>query len=408
MVQHQIYDVIVIGGGAAGFFGAVNAASLKPGLRVLILEKSQKLLAKVAVSGGGRCNITHHCFDADELVTYYPRGGKELLQAFHRFQPKDTVLWFERRGLKIKTESDGRMFPVTDRSQSVIDTLTHEAAKHEVEIRTGVAVSSVTKQPDGFIITAGHEQWHCRKLLLACGGFSKPGAYSFIEALGINIIPPVPSLFTFIVRNAGLNALSGISVEQAEISCSLLKQKFKGPLLLTHQGLSGPGILKLSAFGAKEFYHADYRFSVFINWLGGQSLNEIQQLLSQLKINNTKKAATNAKPAVFPQRLWEYFIAGAGIDTMQRWADVSNKNLNKLADLLYRQQLQVEGKNTFKEEFVTAGGVDLKEVDFKTMQSKKIPGLYFAGEVLNIDGVTGGFNFQAAWTTSWIAAQHMV
>jgi len=408
MSRNNIYDLIVAGGGAAGFFGAVNYAARKKYAKVLIAEKSQKLLAKVAVSGGGRCNVTHQCFDAAELVKYYPRGGKELLQAFHRFQPRNTVEWFESRGLKLKTETDGRMFPVTDSSQSVIDVLMYEAEKYEVEITTGLNIATIEKENGLFALNAGEEVLHCKNLLIACGGFPKKAGYNFIEEPGIKIIDPVPSLFTFIVEDKALTTLPGISVSEAEVGCSLLKQKFRGPLLITHQGLSGPAILKLSAFGAREFFNAQYVFTLHINWMGGMSEEEIRTILVQLKNTHEKKNAANARPERFSQRLWIYFLMKAGIGEETRWADTGGKQLNKLIALLYRFEVAVNGKNTFKEEFVTAGGVDLKEVDFRSMESKKIPGLYFAGEILNIDGVTGGFNFQSAWTTSWIAAQHMV
>jgi predicted Rossmann fold flavoprotein len=407
MKQTRVYDLIVIGGGAAGFFGAVNFALAKPGARVLILEKSQKLLSKVAVSGGGRCNVTHRCFDPTELVKYYPRGGKELLQAFMRFQPKDTVEWFESRGLKLKTEADGRMFPVTDKSQSVIDVLMTEARKYGVEIQIGVTVTYIHRQTDMFELQASNQVYHSKNLLLACGGFAKKTSYAFIETLGIQMIDPVPSLFTFIVNDSELTSLPGISVEEAEVSSSLQKQKFKGPLLITHQGLSGPAVLKLSAFGAIVFHQCNYQFTLGINWAGGMGQEAIRTMLTELKQANEKKLAANAKPGIFPQRLWNYFLLKCGIWEEQRWADTGNKQLNKLTELLCRQEVKIIGKNTFKEEFVTAGGINLKEVDFKSMECKKVPGLYVAGELLNIDGVTGGFNFQSAWTTSWIAAQHM-
>ena len=407
MTRNKVYDLIVAGGGAAGFFGAVNFAARKKNAKVLIAEKSQKLLAKVAVSGGGRCNVTHHCFDEAELVKHYPRGGKELLQAFHRFQPRDTVEWFESRGLKLKTEADGRMFPVTDSSQSVIDVLLHEVEKYQVEIATGVNISVIEKENGVFVLQTGNDLLYCKNLLIACGGFPKKAGYGFIEEPGIKIIDPVPSLFTFIADDKALTALPGISVSDAEVGCSLLKQKFKGPVLITHQGLSGPAILKLSAFGAREFFNAQYVFTLHINWMGGMNEEEIRTTLLHLKSNNEKKNTANAKPERFSQRLWNYFLMKAGIGEEIRWADTGAKQLNKLTSLLYRHEVGINGKNTFKEEFVTAGGVDLKEIDFRSMESKKIPGLYFAGEILNIDGVTGGFNFQSAWTTSWVAAQHM-
>jgi predicted Rossmann fold flavoprotein len=363
------YDLIVIGGGAAGLFAAIHAA---PGKKVLLLEKTAVLLAKVRVSGGGRCNVTHACFDPKVLVQNYPRGSRELVGPFHRFGPRDTINWFEKRGVKLKTEKDGRMFPVTDNSQTIIDCLLNEAKRVGVEIRTRQRVQSIT--PGFTLYMQDGNTEICDRLLLATG--SSPEGHHFAHELGHTIVPPVPSLFTFNVPGSSLADLSGIAVEDAELRIVGLEQR--GPLLITHFGFSGPAALKLSAWGARKLHACQYKAELCINWLPSLTEEEIFERL---------KASKEWRP--LPRNLWKRLTESG--------------KPREIARRLHADLYQVDGKTTHKEEFVTCGGVELKEVDFRTMESKKCPGLLFAGEVLDIDGITGGFNFQNAWTTGMIA-----
>lgn len=403
------FDLIVIGGGAAGFFCAVNVAAQYPAARIAIVDRASKFLSKVKISGGGRCNVTHHCFDVQELIKFYPRGSKQLQQAFNRFQPKDTVEWFGKHGVKLVTEIDGRMFPSTNSSQTIVDCLTDEAEKYNVSLMPGCGIKNVKKEGTRFLLHTDKEEiLSSKNVLLACGGFPKKSQYDFISALNIAIVDPVPSLFTFIVKDKSLTELAGIAVPKATVKQTGSKKIYEGPLLITHQGLSGPAILKTSAFAARELFECNYAFTLMVNWIPQNNQEQTLQELQQLKQQESKKIIPNARLFSLPERLWLYFIEKAGIPFDTRWADVSNKQLNQLTNLISAFEVQVTGKNTFKDEFVTAGGVDLNEVDFTSMHSKKVSGLYFAGEVLDIDGVTGGFNFQAAWTTGWIAAQHIV
>jgi predicted Rossmann fold flavoprotein len=403
------FDLIVIGGGAAGFFSAVNVAAQNPAARIAIVDRASKFLSKVKISGGGRCNVTHHCFDVQELIKFYPRGSKQLQQAFNRFQPKDTVEWFNKHGVKLVTESDGRMFPSTNSSQTIVDCLMDEAEKYGVRLMPGCGIKTVTKEGTRFLLhTDKEETLSSKNVLLACGGFPKKSQYDFIASLNIAIVDPVPSLFTFIVKDKSLTELAGIAVPKATVKQAGSKKIYEGPVLITHQGLSGPAILKTSAFAARELFERNYAFTLLVNWIPQNNQEQTLQELQQLKQQESKKIIPNARLFCLPERLWLYFIEKAGIAFDTRWADVSNKQLNQLTNLISAFEVQVTGKNTFKDEFVTAGGVDLNEVDFTSMQSKKVSGLYFAGEVLDIDGVTGGFNFQAAWTTGWIAAQHIM
>ena len=384
--------VIVIGGGAAGIFAALAAKASHPDLSVLVLEKTAVLLSKVKVSGGGRCNVTHSCFDPQLLVKNYPRGEKELLGPFHRFQPRDTIEWFESRGVKLKTESDGRMFPVTDSSSTIIECLLSEARKLGVEIRLRQRVERVEK---GFTVhLKDNPPLTCNYLILASG--SSPEGYSNAESLGHTIVSPVPSLFTFNVPTSPLKELSGISVDLATVEVGPFTQV--GPLLITHFGFSGPAILKLSAWGARFLHEKNYRTPFSINWIPKLSQEELFQKLLQLKEQSPQKTLLALNPFYFPKNLWKELL---GID--KTLANLSKKELQELSQKLHADTYQMDGKTTHKEEFVTCGGVTLKEVDFKTLQSKICPGLYFAGEILNIDGVTGGFNFQNAWTTGYIA-----
>ncbi|MBE9045654.1 NAD(P)/FAD-dependent oxidoreductase [Pleurocapsales cyanobacterium LEGE 10410] len=398
-------NVIVVGGGAAGFFGAIACAEANPQLKVTLIEAGRKPLAKVRISGGGRCNVTHHCFDPARLVEYYPRGGKALRGAFTRFQPKDTVQWYESRGVRLKTEADGRMFPTTDNSQTIIDCLMHAVQKAGVTLRTGVGVKTVkhfAAEKSYFQVELKDgKNLRCDRLLIATG--SNPLGYRWAKNLGHKIEPSVPSLFTLNIKDPRLQDLAGVSVANARVRLGSGKNKLEqtGALLITHWGLSGPAILKLSAWGARFLYDLKYDSGLQINWLPEYNQETLKQDLTALKTNSRKKIV-NYCPLKLPKRLWQSLVNYVGINE-KIWSEISKKELNKLVTEIVAGEYQIKGKGVFKDEFVTCGGVSLKEVNFKTMESKKCPGLYFAGEVLDIDGVTGGFNFQSAWTTSWLA-----
>lgn len=397
-------DFLVIGGGAAGFFAAIRAAEAKPGSKVIILEKGRDLLQKVKVSGGGRCNVTHACFDARELVKNYPRGSKALHGPFSRFQPGDTIGWFDQRGVRLKIEEDGRMFPVTDSSLTIINCLTQAAAKAGVEVRTGENATqfSPPKTPGGtwqVAAQSGHI-FQSKNLMVATG--SSPRIWELLRELGHSIVPAVPSLFTFNIKDKRLTDLMGLSVPSAAVRVLGEKLSATGPLLITHWGMSGPGILRLSAWGARILAEKNYAFDIEVSWLN-YSPDEMAEELNGFKLASPKKFVASQCPfPTLPRRLWESLVAAAGIATDLRWADLGKDKLRKLATELGAGRYRVSGKSTFKEEFVTAGGVDLDEVNFKTFESKLHPGLYFGGEVLDIDAITGGFNFQAAWTGGWL------
>ena len=397
--------IAVLGGGAAGFFAAITCAeALGKAGSVTLFEATTHLLAKVSISGGGRCNVTHSCFEPAELVKKYPRGGRELLGAFHRFQPRDTIEWFAGRGVATKTEEDGRMFPTTDDSATIVDCLMSAATRASVNIRLSTAVRSAVKQGDTFKLTLGTgtvEEFD--RVIVATGGNKSSGGLAITESFGHSIVPPVPSLFTFHITDPRLTDLSGISVESAVVTAPGTKLKTDGPVLITHAGLSGPGILKLSAWGAREFAEKHYAFPISLNWVPPHTRDSLIKALSIVREQNARKQVTTFSPVAMPQRLWERFVIAAGIPTTTPWAHVSNPSLQALATQLTAAEFKVDGKSMFKDEFVTCGGVKLSEVDFKTMESRKIPGLHFAGEVLDIDGVTGGFNFQNAWTTGYLA-----
>ena len=397
--------IAVLGGGAAGFFAAITCAeALGKAGSVTLFEATPHLLAKVRISGGGRCNVTHSCFEPAELVKKYPRGGRELLGAFHRFQPRDTIEWFAGRGVATKTEEDGRMFPVTDDSATIVDCLMSAAAQSGVSIRLSTAVRSAVKQGESFQLTLGTgsiEEFD--RVIVATGGNKSSGGLAIAESFGHAIVPPVPSLFTFHITDTRLSDLSGISVESAAVTAPGTKLKTDGPVLITHAGLSGPGILKLSAWGAREFAEQNYAFPISLNWVPPHTRDTLIKALSVVREQNARKQVTTFSPVAMPQRLWERFVIAAGIPTTTPWAHVSNPSLQALATQLTAAEFKVDGKSMFKDEFVTCGGVKLSEVDFKTMESRKCAGLHFAGEVLDIDGVTGGFNFQNAWTTGYLA-----
>lgn len=400
------YDLVVIGGGAAGFFTAINYAMRQPEHRVLILEKNSKTLSKLKVSGGGRCNVTHACFEPRELVKFYPRGNKALRSVFHQFQPGDTISWFYDRGIALKTEDDNRMFPETDQSQTIIDCFLEEAQKYGVKIHTQTGVQSITQIPktQKWLVKTESSTYQSTSLMVASG--SSPQVWGLLEKLGHRIEKPVPSLFTFRIKDSRLEGLSGISVENTEIWVEKTKLNECGPLLITHKGLSAPAILKISAWGARELHDMNYQFQLKVNWLADFNPEEMKAELFKLKQEHPKKMVFNTKAFDMPKRLWEQ-LCNHVIDTKKNWADLNKKEIHQLAEELCACRFQVNGKNTFKDEFVTCGGIDLNEVDFKNMESKLFPKLYFAGEVLDIDALTGGFNFQAAWSTSWIAAQHI-
>ncbi len=406
----QPLRVVVIGGGAAGFFGAIACAQAHPHTQVTLLEASRQLLAKVRISGGGRCNVTHACFDPSGLVQYYPRGGKALRSAFSRFQARDTVNWFAAQGVKLKTEPDGRMFPITDSSETIVECLIKAASSVGVEVCTGAAVVSISRQTDKFEISLkSGEMIKCDRVLLATG--SSQIGYQIAKALGHQIEPPVPSLFTFNVLDARLRDLAGVSVDSVRLRLSVdgksqLEQT--GPLLITHWGLSGPAVLKLSAWGARVLHDCHYQATLVINWLPQINPEVLRQKLLLVKSESAKKVIPLHRGVdKMPHRLWQYLVSRVGIGGEDRWAELSNKSLNQLIQELTQGHYLIQGKGVFKEEIVTSGGVSLKEVNFKTMESRCCPGLYFAGEILDIDGVTGGFNFQSAWTTAWLAGQAM-
>lgn len=404
-------NIVVIGGGAAGFFGAIACAQANPHAHVTLLEASRQPLAKVLISGGGRCNVTHACFEPESLVQNYPRGAKALLSAFTRFQAKDTAAWFADQGVYLKIEADGRMFPVTNTSETIVECLIKTAAKAGVKLRIGTPVVSVkpTSPEEKFeIMLKSGETINCDRLLLATG--SSLIGYKIARELGHQIEPPVPSLFTFNIPEPRLRALAGISVNPVQLRLltgekSPLQQT--GPLLITHWGLSGPAVLKLSAWGARVLHECRYQAKLLINWLPDLQQEQVRQKLLAVKQEWPQKAIALHRGIDLPHRLWQYIIARVGITSEDRWAGLPNKTLNQLVLELTQGEYLISGKGVFKEEFVTCGGVKLKEVNFKTMESRLVPGLYFAGEILDIDGVTGGFNFQSAWTTAYLAGKAM-
>ncbi|OYU55817.1 MAG: aminoacetone oxidase family FAD-binding enzyme [Chitinophagaceae bacterium BSSC1] len=399
--------LIVIGGGAAGFFCAVNAARMHPGLEVTILEKSNKLLSKVKISGGGRCNTTHACFEIPDLVKKYPRGQQFLKKSFHWFNTKDTIEWFEERGVHLKTEQDGRMFPDTNDSQTIINCLLHEADKYGVKVLLQTEVTSV-KAINGFeLLTANGKSFQCQWLCIATGGYPKVSMFDWLTTLGHQIETPVPSLFTFNLPKHPITALMGVAVERAQVKINGTKLVEEGPLLITHWGLSGPVVLKLSAWGARQLADAAYQYQITVNWVPDYHENSLREAWHGIRTSLSAQKIVNRNPFGLPSRIWVFLLETAGINPENRWADLASKDQNKLIQLLTGHSFQVNGKTTFKEEFVTCGGIKLSEIDPNTMMSRKIPNLFFAGEVMDIDGVTGGFNFQNAWTSGWLAAKQI-
>ena len=415
--------IIVVGGGAAGFFAAIAAA--EQGADVTILEKTARVLDKVRISGGGRCNVTHNCFEPREFSTRYPRGERALLSPFSKFSARDTVAWFEARGVKLKTENDGRMFPTTDSSQTIVNCLMEAAQRSGVKIRLNCAVESVAKTADGkFELTiaphpsplpvgrgegeeAAREKISCDKLLLATGGCRAAVAGQLAVSLGHTIVAPVPSLFTFQIESPWLRSLAGVSLATAEVSVPAAKLRERGPLLVTHWGLSGPAVLKMSAWGARALHDLNYQFPLLVNWLPDSNPEKIVQEFQARRENCGAKLLVNVPLFPLTARLWEQLVLAAGLARETRWAALTRVQIHALTQQLTRTEFLVAGKSLNKDEFVTCGGVKLGEVNFQTLESKVCPGLFFAGELLDIDGITGGFNFQAAWTTGFIAGKAM-
>ena len=400
--------IAIIGGGAAGFFAAIACARANPANEVSIYERGSEFLTKVRISGGGRCNVTHACFEPRAMSERYPRGERALISPLHRFSPSDTVAWFEERGVKLKTEPDGRMFPITDSSQTIIDCLVNEAEAAGVRLLVRKSVVHARRGSRGFELSVeGSEAVTCDRLLLATGGSRLPVGAEIAKSLGHSITPPVPSLFSFHVAAPWLRLLPGVSVQDVEASVPNTSLRERGALLITHNGVSGPAILRLSAWGARILHGFDYAFVLRLNWLPELNDEQIRSHLQALRESNPNRRVVNSPLAPLPARLWEQLALTAGIDRETRWTTLPRPNANALAALLSRTEVQVNGKSLNKEEFVTCGGVNLREIEFKTMESRITPGLYFAGELLDLDGITGGFNFQAAWTTGWIAGHAM-
>ncbi|OHT46192.1 BaiN/RdsA family NAD(P)/FAD-dependent oxidoreductase [Flavobacterium tructae] len=397
----QNFDIIIVGGGAAGFFTAINIAEKNPKLKIAILERGKEVLSKVRVSGGGRCNVTHACFEPNELVKFYPRGEKELRGPFHQFCSGDTIEWFEKHGVELKIEEDGRMFPVSNSSQTIIDCFLRATEKLGIKVLTGQSVQSIFKKEDCWKIDTQNENFAAEKLVMATG--SNPKIWEMLQTQGHAIVSPVPSLFTFNIKDPRIKELSGVAA-QVTVTVKDTKLESTGPLLITHWGMSGPAVLKLSAWGARILHDKNYQFTIFVNWLNDVDSEDAEKILKDLKQEHAKKAVSKKSPFDFPNRLWESLVLASEIQAETKWADLSKIQLQNLAVQLTKAKFQVNGKSTFKEEFVTAGGIDLKEINFKTMESKLHENLYFAGEIVNIDAITGGFNFQNAWTSGFILA----
>ncbi|MFV8280404.1 NAD(P)/FAD-dependent oxidoreductase [Christiangramia marina] len=400
----EYFDRIIVGGGAAGFFTAINIAENNRSLKVLILERGKEVLNKVRISGGGRCNVTHAEFIPAELVRKYPRGSKELRGPFHKFMTGDTIGWFEDRGVSLKTEDDGRMFPVTDSSETIIECFRKECDNLKIEVRTGESLKSFSSEDNYWKIKVGSKEYSCEKLMLATGSNSK--IWNLLKNSGHSIVNAVPSLFTFNIEDDRIKDLPGIALD-SEVEIPGAKLSSDGPLLITHWGFSGPAILKLSAWGARALNELQYKFSIKVNLIPGENELSIIETLKDLKQEHSKQQVYKRAQFDLPKRLWHSLVLASGISQDKKWADLNKQQLSNLGAQLTAAEFNVNGKSTFKEEFVTAGGIDLKEVDFQTFESKLHPNLYFAGEILNIDAITGGFNFQNAWTGGFLAAKAM-
>ena len=399
--MNQNFDIIIVGGGAAGFFTAISIVEKNPKLKVAILERGAEVLQKVRISGGGRCNVTHACFEPNELVKFYPRGEKELRGPFHQFGSGDTIEWFEKHGVELKIEPDGRMFPVSNSSQTIIDCFLKATQKLGITVLTGQSVQSIFKKDAFWKIETQSENYIAEKLVLATG--SNPKIWEMLQTFGHAVVSPVPSLFTFNIKDSRIKELPGVAA-QVTVKVKDTKLSATGPLLITHWGMSGPAILKLSAWGARILHDKNYQFTIFVNWLNDEDTADVEKKLKDLKQEHAKKSVSKKSPFELTNRLWESLVLASGIEAETKWADLSKIQLQNLANQLTNGTFQVNGKSTFKEEFVTAGGIDLKEINFKTMESKFHENLYFAGEIVNIDAITGGFNFQNAWTSGFIVA----
>ncbi len=402
--MNQNFDIIIVGGGAAGFFTAINIVEKNPKLKVAILERGKMVLEKVKISGGGRCNVTHACFEPNELVKFYPRGEKELRGPFYQFCSGDTIEWFETHGVELKIEDDGRMFPTSNSSQTIIDCFLNATQKLGIQVLTSQSVQSIYNKNDFWQIETQSENYLTEKLILATG--SNPKIWEMLQNFGHAIVSPVPSLFTFNIKDSRIKELPGVSA-LVSVKVKDTKLESNGPLLITHWGMSGPAILKLSAWGARILFDKNYQFTIFINWLNDLDFEDCEKILKDLKLENAKKAVSKKSPFTLTNRLWESLVLASNIESETKWADLSKNQLQNLINQLTNCSFQVNGKSTFKEEFVTAGGIDLKEINFKTMQSKLHKNLYFAGEIVNIDAVTGGYNFQNAWTSGFIVANNI-
>ncbi|MBC7381573.1 MAG: NAD(P)/FAD-dependent oxidoreductase [Bacteroidia bacterium] len=403
----MLNKVVVIGGGAAGYFAAISCAEANSEVEVFLIEKTSKVLQKVKVSGGGRCNVTHACFDLKQLSLAYPRGEKQLKSAFARFSTKDTVEWFEARNVTLKTEADGRMFPVSENSQTIIDCLEKQAKKLKIKVELEKGVKKIIPNFHGgfeLLMDTG-EKFACQKIIVASGGSPKEDGMQWLKELGHRIETPVPSLFTFNIPDNPIIELQGIAINPARVRVLETKLENSGPVLITHWGLSGPAILKTSAVGARILAEKNYEFQVQISWLDNKREDSVRQELFNLKAANPTKQIGNLFPFNLPKRLNSFLLNKASVDETANWAEISKEKVNDIINCLLYDTYDVKGKTTFKEEFVTCGGINLDDVDFKTMESKRNKGLYFAGEVLDIDGITGGYNFQAAWTTGFIAGK---
>lgn len=398
------YDVLIVGGGAAGYFCAINLAESNPKLKIAIIERGKEVLTKVRISGGGRCNVTHACFEPNELTKFYPRGEKELRGPFHQFASGDTIDWFEKHGVDLKIEDDGRMFPTSDSSQTIIDCFLNAAEKCKIDLHTSQSVQSIFKAENHWKLDTQNESFTCEKLILATG--SNPKIWDLLAQMGHKIIEPVPSLFTFNIKDKRIIDLPGISAI-ATVEVKGTKLTSTGPLLITHWGMSGPAILKLSAWGARILNEKKYQFNISVNWLNDKEASETDKFLRDVKQEHAKKSVGNKSPFDFPNRLWQSIVLASSISLETKWADLTKIDLQNLVNQLTNATYNVNGKSTFKEEFVTAGGIDLKEINFKTMQSKHFENLYFTGEIVNIDAITGGFNFQNAWTSAYIVAKEI-
>jgi len=398
------YDVIIIGGGAAGFFAAINIAELNCNLKIVIIERGKEVLTKVKVSGGGRCNVTHAEFVPSELVQHYPRGEKELLGPFHTFMTGDTVEWFEKRGVELKIEEDGRMFPVSNSSQTIVDCFINEVKRLGITLLQSQSVKAIQRQKNSWLIQTKQDEFLSEKLLVATGSNTK--IWELMQELGHSIVDPVPSLFTFNIKDERIKNIPGVVTQKVAIKIVDSDLEAEGPLLITHWGMSAPAILKLSAFGALELAKRDYKFQIEINFIK-TSFEDCLDILKVVKHSSIKKTVINSPQFELPKRLWQQLVLASNISNEMRWQDLNKNQLEQLVDQLTKAVFNVEGKSTFKEEFVTAGGINLKEINFKTYESKLHKNLYFAGEILNIDAVTGGFNFQNAWTGAYIVAQNI-